>query len=185
MPRAAGELEALAKIWETREVIRLERDGLRRDALLRAFEGEPGLIHLAAHANASTSDPRECAIFLSESERLGIDDLSDVRLPGSTVVLSACRTGEGEVVPGEGVIGLGWAFLRTGASGVAATLWKVDDGAAEALSTALHRRLAAGDDTVAALAAARREARARNPHPAFWAPYVLWLRPSAIVSAEM
>ena len=58
--------------------------------------------------------------------------------------------------------------------------WTVDDAASARLMVGFHRGLAAGADPVAALNAAARELRAedaRYEHPAYWAPFVIQLRP--------
>ena len=93
------------------------------------------------------------------------------------VILSACRTGEGELIPGEGVVGLTWAFLRAGAQGVVASLWSVEDTATTERMVAFHRHMRDGKDPIAALAAAQREIAEQYFHPAYWAPFVLVVRP--------
>ncbi len=177
LPGAAQELSALRKVWGNRSTTVITGEGLTRDAVLAALGLRPGTIHLATHAVASTSDPERCAIHLSSGDRLSLDDIAGLNLPGSDVMLSACSTGEGEVVPGEGVIGLSWAFLHAGAGSIGASLWDVEDAAAARLMSVWHARLKAGDDPVDALAAARRETAREYPHPAWWAPFILTLRP--------
>jgi CHAT domain-containing protein len=56
-------------------------------------------------------------------------------------VLSACQTGLGENAGGEGLLGLQRAFQVSGARGVVASLWKVDDSATQALMVELYRNL--------------------------------------------
>jgi len=166
-------------VWGARVGATLTGDRLTGAELLGLDLSRFGTIHLATHAVASTTDPARCAVVLSGGERLGLRRLAELHLGPSLVVLSACRTGEGEVVPGEGVVGLTWAFLDAGAGAVAASLWSVEDESTAELMAAFHRRLRAGDDAVAALTAARREVAARRPHPAWWAPFVLVVRPQA------
>ena len=60
-------------------------------------------------------------------------DIYALHAPVDLVVLSACRTGLGKGVRGEGLIGLTSGFMHAGASSVAATLWKVDDNATSQL----------------------------------------------------
>ena len=57
------------------------------------------------------------------------------------MVLSACRTGLGKDVRGEGLIGLTRGFMHAGASSVVASLWKVDDEATAALMTRFYFEL--------------------------------------------
>jgi CHAT domain-containing protein/tetratricopeptide (TPR) repeat protein len=70
---------------------------------------------------------------------LGIVDLplKELRL----CVLSACKTGLGQLTEGEGVVGLQRAFHVAGCPNVIGTLWKVNDAATAALMTQLYHEL--------------------------------------------
>jgi CHAT domain-containing protein len=178
LPLARTELDLISGIWGHREIARLTRGELTSAALLRQPLDRVRSIHLATHAIASTADPGGCAVYLSHGERLGVSQILELKLEASPLVtLSACRTGEGELVPGEGVVGLGWAFLRAGASAVVVSLWSVEDTATSELMVAFHRALHDGLDPIAALASAQREIAATRFHPAYWAPFVIVLRP--------
>jgi CHAT domain-containing protein len=172
------ELAAIARLWSGEEVVRIEGAALTPKALLAEPLEQFRLIHFATHAVASTADPSASAVYLSWGEKLGLDVVGELSLRGRPlVILSACRTGEGELVPGEGIVGLTWAFLRAGARGVVASLWSVDDTATADLMVGMHRGLREGRDVVTALAQAQRALRAERPHPAYWAPMVVVLRP--------
>jgi len=118
-------------------------------------------------------------VILSNGERLPLDEVAALELGPALVILSACRTGEGEIIPGEGVVGLTWAFLHAGAKAVAATLWSVEDESTADLMLAFHQFLKAGHDPVAAMARAQRERMKENPDPASWSPFVVVLKPQA------
>ena len=49
------------------------------------------------------------------------------------------------IYPGEGLVGLTWAFLRAGAHGVIAGLWDVPDQTTSKLMGTLYSRLALGE----------------------------------------
>jgi CHAT domain-containing protein len=146
-----------------------------QDASLHKFR----TIHLATHAVASTLDPTECGIIASHDERIGIDRVMHLPLTDALVVLSACRTGEGEAVPGQGIVGLTWATMLAGARGVIASQWSVDDAASARLMLSLHQHLKAGIDPVHALALAQRESRATQKNPAIWAAHMAIVRAAA------
>ena len=107
---------------------------------------------------------------LTALEATGLD-LTGTKL----VVLSACETGLGKEVKGEGLIGLVRGFMYAGAPAVIASSWKVDDSATAELMTELYRGLFEGKPPSAAL----REAQvavskmARFRHPYYWAAFEL------------
>ena len=177
LAQAGDELERIERVWEGDGTTLRGRELTRRGLLERDLE-RFGTIHLATHAVASSVDPRRCAVMLSNGESWGLQEIAATRLGPSLVVLSACRTGEGEIVPGEGVVGLAWAFLRAGAQGVTASLWSVEDASTADLMHAFHSELRAGRDPVAALDAARGRVQETRPHPVYWAPFVVVMRPA-------
>lgn len=177
LARSGAELDAIAAIYGERNVTSLRGDALTAASVMAARHERFATVHFATHAEASSVDPRRCAVRLSHGEPLGIDAIASIDWSGDLVVLSACQSGEGEVVPGEGVVGLTWAFLHSGAGAVVASLWRVDDAAAGELMVAFHDELEGSVDPATALSRAQRSVRQRRPHPAYWAPFVLTLRP--------
>ncbi|MCP3979465.1 MAG: CHAT domain-containing protein [bacterium] len=175
LPSARAEIAAVAKVWGAADTV--QADELRLERLLGLSLDQYRLLHFATHAVASTADPDQCAVILSHGEKLDYRTISRLKLDDALVVLSACQTGEGEIIPGEGVVGLTWAFLRAGARGVAASLWSVEDESTSLLMQHYHERLHDGDDPVAALSAAQRALRGTHPHPVNWAPFVIVLGP--------
>jgi CHAT domain-containing protein len=175
---AGFELSKLREIWGDADARYVGGADFTAAQLGSMALGDFRTVHLATHAVASTHDPRRCGVILSHGERLGLEGIVDLDLDGSLVVLSACRTGEGELLPGEGVVGLGWAFLRAGALGVVVTLWSVDDEASARLMVAFHRRLRDGVEPVRALSEARREMASDGADPSTWAPFAIVLSPT-------
>lgn len=101
-------------------------------------------------------------------------DLSSTRL----VTLSACESGLGESVSGQGLLGLRSAILAAGARTVVLSLWKVDDEATRVLMEQFYASLWAGGSTPAAALKAAREKVRTMPgknwgHPYYWAAWIL------------
>jgi CHAT domain-containing protein/tetratricopeptide (TPR) repeat protein len=125
------------------------------------------------------------ALVLSQPDPAGGDgfltmaDTFGLRLNADLVTLSACNTGRGMEVRGEGVIGLTRAFMYAGANAVSVTIWSVESISAKLLSTGLYENLQANSGRAEAL----REIKLRMIHgekgktyryPYFWAPVVLF-----------
>jgi hypothetical protein len=100
-----------------------------------------------------------------------------MEIPADLVVLSACETGRGKIVTGEGIVGLTRAFMHAGAPRVVCSLWKVDDDATAALMTKFYEIWKTGPTSAAsALRRAQDHVRAQPKwkHPYYGAAWVLW-----------
>lgn len=136
------------------------------------------VLHLAAHAVVDAEAPERSALVLApgSEEEDGIlqpREIAELHLKGALVVLSACRSASGTVLPGEGVLSLARAFFEAGAHAVVASLWPLRDDEAAALVERFYRHLATGAGTSAALRAAQLEAMEDGLPPAAWAGLVV------------
>jgi CHAT domain-containing protein len=122
---------------------------------------QPGLLCGLALAGANTgaTAPADARRVLDDGILTALEaadlDLSTTRL----VVLSACETGLGQSLSGEGVLGLQAAFQLAGARASIATLWPVDDDASKALMLAFYQRLRQGGSGASMLDALREAQR--------------------------
>ncbi len=91
------------------------------------------------------------------------------------MVLSACETGIGRWIRGEGLIALTRPFLYAGARRVVVSLWQVADRSTGELMVRFYRRLGAGEPPARALRSAKLSllAESRFRDPFYWAPFVL------------
>jgi CHAT domain-containing protein len=96
-----------------------------------------------------------------------------LKLPGAFVTLSACESGRSQVVGGDEPLGLPYAFLGAGAVGLLVSLWLVEDETAATLMPRFYQQLAQGASYPGALRRAQIALKANQPHPYYWAPYVL------------
>ena len=100
-------------------------------------------------------------------------EASELRLNADLTVLSACDTGSGRYVTGEGVLGMGRAFLVAGSRSVLVSLWPVETFATEEFMVEFYRQIRSGVSKSSARRAAALTIRAKRPHPGFWAPFIL------------
>jgi CHAT domain-containing protein/tetratricopeptide (TPR) repeat protein len=117
---------------------------------------------------------------VTEDGLLQVYEVFNLKLNAELVVLSACETGLGKEVKGEGLIGLTRAFIYAGSSMVAVSLWKVRDKSTSELMLRFYRSLANGNlNKAAALRQAQMTMIRRTAfaHPYHWAGFVLIGRP--------
>jgi CHAT domain-containing protein len=139
-------------------------------------------LHLATHALIDERAPNRSAIVLSlvntgrEDGLLRIGGVFSLRLNADLVVLSACSTGRGKLVTGEGMVGLTRAFFHAGAARVVVSLWDVNDVATVDLMRAFYVFMKEGKRPSEALRAAKlgmiRSEVPAYRHPYYWAVFI-------------
>ncbi len=142
-------------------------------------------LHFATHGILNEKNPELSGVVLSlydeqgrfrEDGFLHLKDIYGLSLPIDLVVLSACRTGLGKEIRGEGLIGLTRGFMYAGTLRVIASLWKVDDDAtAELMKRFYQKMFKDGMTPAAALRAAQASMseHRRWGHPYYWAGFIL------------
>jgi CHAT domain-containing protein len=103
-----------------------------------------GIIHLATHANVSNEDPfgSYIAFFPGKDFRLYSAEISNLKLSSAQlVILSACETGTGKLIKGEGLMSLSRAFAYAGCHNIITSLWMAEDLSTAYLSKRLHHYL--------------------------------------------
>jgi CHAT domain-containing protein len=142
------------------------------------------MVHFATHGCVKKDQPQLSSVVLSLYDKNGAEadgflrlhDIFNLNLPAELVVLSACETGLGKDVQGEGLIGLTIGFMYAGAKQVAVSLWSVNDTAtAELMKKYYQQMLEKGVNSVAALRAAQLEMWKTQAWkaPYYWAAFVV------------
>jgi CHAT domain-containing protein len=179
-----------------REVVEISRimgvEAAPPDVLLSVMANESELkkvkldsyryIHFATHADlpGEVQGIYEPFILLGQVENaegddgfLTLSEVLDLKLNADMVVLSACLTGRGKVMEGEGVINFARAFQHAGAQSVVVSLWEVSSNEAVDYMKTFYGHLKAGKGRAEALGLARKEMKAKYPNPFFWAVFIL------------
>ncbi len=203
LPHSRREVQQIARLYPAAEVV-LHLGSEAREERVKSGEAERArYVHFAAHGVLNENKPEYSGIVLtlaataptpagesarpSEREKatersepvedglLQVYEVFNLKLNAELAVLSACETGLGKEVRGEGMVGLTRAFLYAGAEAVAVSLWKVADPATAELMVRFYRHLKAGMKKAEALRQARLEmfGQAQYVHPYYWAAFVL------------
>ena len=144
----------------------------------RQSGGRAEIIHFATHAIIDEARPAQSRLlFSSENNKedgvLHLNELYALQLQAELVVLSACDTGRGAVVSGEGVLGFCRAFRYAGAKRILVSAWQVADASTTTLMVDFYRELLDGKPYAQALRTARLKMMATGNRPRDWAPFIL------------
>jgi len=100
------------------------------------------LLHLATHASVNNDTPAHSYIAFYPHERdykLYAGEIASLRLDSvQLVILSACETGTGKLVKGEGLMSLSRAFAYAGCPDIITSLWKAEDRTTSFITQRLH-----------------------------------------------
>ena len=141
-------------------------------ALLREQGPNCALLHIATHGVYRQDNPMFSGIRLGDGY-LNLYDLYQIRLNAKLVTLSGCATGMNFVAAGDELLGLQRGLFCAGATTLLLSLWDVHDQSTSQLMKLFYREFMRIDNMSGALQHAMRELREQNPHPYFWAPFVL------------
>jgi CHAT domain-containing protein len=143
--------------------------------------GDYRFIHVDAHSVASELNPLDSFVVLSpdaaNSYKLYAHEIQDEPLHADLVTLSACYSAGTRWYNGEGIVGLGWAFLRAGAHQVMASLWAVDDASTPQLMDDFYGELSKGKSAAQSLHDAKLKmlhSGGQRSQPYYWASLQLY-----------
>ncbi|MFP8489902.1 CHAT domain-containing protein [Gracilimonas sp. Q87] len=135
LPSTLIEVESIAKNFDKAKI--LKNDDVTEAGLKSHNLGQFRFLHFATHGNIDELNPSQSGLILSkktaieslfgEDGYLNSTEISGLNLNADLVTLSACNTGMGKIVSGEGLIGLQRSFLSAGSSAVMVSLWNIYD----------------------------------------------------------
>jgi CHAT domain-containing protein len=149
LPFTRSEAQAILNVASKSEVLRAFDFDAVRDLFTSNRLAEYKILHIATHAVVDPEHPELSSLVFSRVNQRGMPregylhlyEIASLRLQANLVTLSACGTGVGKQVPGEGTVGLGWGFLHAGAKTVVVSLWDVDDGSTAELMRLFYQNL--------------------------------------------
>jgi tetratricopeptide (TPR) repeat protein len=155
-----------------------------RDTVTSPELGQYRYVHFSTHGFLNSVHPELSGVVFSlVNERgeaqdgfLRAHELFNLKLSAEVVVLSACQTGVGKTIRGEGLVSLTRGFMYAGAPRVVVSLWAVSDwGTTELMVRFYQGMLKEGMRPAAALRAAQMSLMndKRFASPYYWAPFTL------------
>ncbi|HLJ53674.1 MAG TPA: CHAT domain-containing protein [Chthonomonadaceae bacterium] len=185
LPNAEKEAKQIAGLYHTSAHTGVEPT----EAWFRQHAGQAKILHLATHGFLNPYSAQSSGVLLAVPDKsppegeyendgtLQAWEMWTMKLKADLVVLSACETGRGGRVDGEGLIGLTRSLQYAGAKSIVASQWKVSDESTAALMTEFHAKLLAGverDEALRlAMAKVAGEKSGRWSEPYHWAPFLL------------
>jgi len=149
IPYTLIEVDSVSSKFSTRKV--LKNDMVTEAGLKTLDLGAYKYLHFATHGEINETTPTQSGLILSkktemealfgEDGYLNAQEITSFSLNADMVVLSACNTGTGKVLNGEGLLGLQRSFLTAGASSVVASLWSIYDRSTPLFMTTFYSKL--------------------------------------------
>jgi CHAT domain-containing protein len=181
LPNAKKEVQEIATLYPAEDVsILVGEDASEKNVKTMKLD-HYRKVHFASHGLIDEQKPEFSALLLSADQQreedgfLTMREVFDLRLDADLVVLSACKTGLGENIRGEGVAGLARAFLVAGTSAVLVSLWDVYDRTTAEFMKAFYINMEQKNMSKAEALKQVRTAmiHSKSSHPYYWAPFVL------------
>lgn len=188
------EVEQISALYPKAEVSLLLREQASEENVKTAERlSQYRFIHFATHGLLNEDTPSYSGLILSlqgaeagktpalpgnlqtEDGLLQVYEIFNLKLNSELVALSACETGLGKAVKGEGLVGLTHAFFYAGTQSLVVSLWKVQDRSTADLMVNLYREMGRTQTKSEALRQAKLKLIQQNryAHPYYWAPFVL------------
>jgi CHAT domain-containing protein len=189
------ELQKLRTSLRVREGVRAEMDSLSKkyagdfytdryatEYYFKDYANNYGILHLGVYARVDPDFPEYSSLIFAEDgyeeedNVLTTNEIKQLNLNASMVVLSNCQTGYGPYQRGEGIINLGRSFIYAGSPSVILSLWEQDAAYSAIIMDYFYENLKQKVDKDVALRQAKlkylKQAKGLDAHPAYWAGYI-------------
>ncbi|MFQ6052317.1 MAG: CHAT domain-containing protein, partial [Candidatus Hydrothermarchaeota archaeon] len=180
LEHSSQEVERIGSLFKKSKKSIYRRENASEELIKKIPLSQYKILHFATHALVDEKNPARSAIVLSlknndnEDGFLQMREIFNLDLNCDLVTLSACQTGLGEFIRGEGIESLNRAFFYAGSSSALITLWAVNDQASAILMERFYSHLRHSFSIMEALRKAKLEmiSSGNLSHPYFWAGYL-------------
>lgn len=189
LPKSEQEVNEIARLFKNKKLkskVFTYEDASERN--LKANISEFSILHFATHGYSSSTNPELSGLFLYKEDKeydegtdipvtddgfLFAGEIYNLDLNADLVVLSACKSGSGKIVQGEGTLALPRAFAFNGVPNIVASLWKIHDAKTKNLMIDFYKNILDGKSYSQALRLAKLQQIKNGELPLDWAGIVL------------
>ncbi len=185
---SGAEIQGIASLFKRTKRNTFIRENATEEQLKALNLADYKILHFATHGLIDDKEPARSSIVLSlnnnnskrnnstEDGFLQMREIFNLKLNSDLVTLSACQTGLGQFIRGEGIESLNRAFFFAGASSVIISLWPVNDQASAQLMERFYTHLHSSKPTMDALQMTKMEmitSGTQLSHPYYWAGFIV------------
>jgi len=175
------EVERIASLFKKTRIDVFKRKEASEKTLKDLKLEDYKILHLATHCLIDDKKPDRSSVVFSignaqaEDEILQMREVFNLKLSSDLVTLSACQTGLGEFIRGEGIEGLSRAFFYAGASSALISLWAVHDQATSQFMERYYFHLRSSNSIMDSLQKTKLEMINSDilSHPYYWAGFII------------
>jgi CHAT domain-containing protein len=190
LKHASKEVEAISQYFKGDVVVGEQAT----EQNFKSVMGNYNILHFATHGTIADENPMWSGISFTQTKdsvedgMLQTMELFGMKLNADMAVLSACNTGRGKLVKGEGIMSLARGFMYAGCPSIVMSLYAVDDAATSSIMEGFYKALAKGQDKDLALQTAKKDYLLSHSdikcHPYYWAAHVLIGAPEGFGSQQ-
>ncbi len=182
LPSLLGSQDELNFVKKIFKGLFFERENASESQFKQAISEAFAICHISGHAIMNAKNPEYSRLLLDDGDNEDGDlyayEISNMDIQSELVILSACNTGTGKEVAGEGIASLGKAFAQAGSPNLLLSLWAVSDRATSSLIREYYGELINGQDKRTALRSAKSNflanVEAAYHHPYYWGGFVYY-----------
>lgn len=184
LPEAKSEVKSLSEIYKGE----FWQETASNEASFKKKAKNYGILHLAMHGIQNADNPILSSLAFTETTDSTEDnfleawEIAHMDLNAQLVVLSACETGYGKFVQGEGVLSIARSFMYAGVPSLVVSLWQVNDASTAIIMKEFYQKLSEGYDKAEALRLAKlsylnevesgKIPNFGSAHPAYWGAFI-------------
>jgi CHAT domain-containing protein/Tfp pilus assembly protein PilF len=176
-----AEIERISSLFRPKKTNVFYRENASEDILKEHKLNNYKIIHFATHSEIDDERPTRSNIVLTiddnpdEDGILQAREIYNLELNADLVTMSACKTGLGKFIRGEGIEGLNRAFFYAGTSSLVMSLWPVNDQATSQLMERFYFYLKKSNSIMSSLRSAKLELIESEAlsHPYYWAGFIV------------